>query len=189
MRIFIGIPVNKKIRNALRSEVQKIKPLIHKARFSSWEGYHITLRFLGDVSEALLVDLILKLEETHFKTLPFEVCFTTLCVFQKSKGDILWLGVTENAHLQALKEEVETLVASVGFEPEARAFVPHLTLGRGVHYTQDFDKMKSHWSFKRHCVSVDRIVLFESVQVGGQLSYVPLMYLLIGQPKKLYPKV
>lgn len=188
MRIFIGIPLNKKMRSALRSEVQKIKPLIHKGKFSSWEGYHITLRFLGDISEAQMVDLILKLEDTHLRTLPFEVCFTTLGVFKKSKGDILWLGVSENAHLQALKEEVDTLVVSVGFEPEARAFVPHLTLGRGIRYTQDFEKMQSHWSFKRHCVPVDRIVLFESVQVEGKLSYVPLMYLLIGQPKKSHPK-
>lgn len=180
MRLFIGIPLNKKIRKALWSEVQKIRPLIHKGRLSSWEGYHITLQFLGEVSPEQMAALILKLEETPIETVPFEVCFTTLGIFQKSKGDVLWLGVTENPDLQSLKLEVESLVTSVGFDKESRAYIPHLTLARGVRYTQSFEKVQRHWSFKRHCVQVDRIVLFESVQVAGKLCYLPLSYRLIG---------
>lgn len=180
MRIFIGIPLTEKTRNAVRSEVEKIKPLIHKGRFSSWEGYHITLAFLGEVSEVRMEELAMKLECARLETMPFEIEFTTLGAFQKSKGDVLWLGVTASEHLLTLKQEVEAIITSAGFVPEERAYVAHLTLGRGVRYTQSFEKMQRQWSFKRHPVWVDRIVLFESVQVEGQLCYVPLLYKTLG---------
>lgn len=176
MRLFIGIPLTEKIRHALRSEVEKIKPLIHKGRFSSWEGYHITLEFLGEVSEERMVELAIKLEGASLETKPFEMSFAALGVFQKSKGDILWLGVTETPYLLTLKQEVEAITTQMGFEPEQRSYIPHLTLGRGIRYTQSFENLLKHWSFKRHPVWVDQIVLFESVQVKGQLSYVPLLY-------------
>lgn len=176
MRLFIGIPLSEKIRNALRSEAEKIKPMIHKGRFSSWEGYHITLVFLGEVTEEQLVDLALKIQGAHFETKPFEIGFSSLGAFHKAKGDVLWLGLKESTHLFQLKAEVELITSSTGFDAETRDFVPHLTLGRGVRYTHSFEKMQNHWSFKRHPIWVDQIVLFESVQVNGQLSYVPLLY-------------
>lgn len=43
---------------------------------------------------------------------------------------ILFVGVEENTEMVKLKESVDDCLYSLGFLPEQRKFVPHLTIGR-----------------------------------------------------------
>lgn len=44
---------------------------------------------------------------------------------------MIWCGIDgETGSLAELQKTVESVCAAFGFEPEARAFQPHLTLGR-----------------------------------------------------------
>jgi 2'-5' RNA ligase len=43
---------------------------------------------------------------------------------------VLWVGFVLEPALSDLQSDIDRTLADEGFEPEKRAFVPHLTLGR-----------------------------------------------------------
>jgi 2'-5' RNA ligase len=93
--------------------------------------YHITMKFLGDVpSEKIetISEALLKVaKENH----AFEAELQGFGAFPTlRKPKVLWLGVKPTPPLRCLKHDVEWALSQVGFEREARAFHPHLTLGR-----------------------------------------------------------
>ena len=63
---------------------------------------------------------------------PFSLVVEGLGCFPNPKRPrVLWAGVTEDTGgLKALQRDVEKSLVPLGFEPENRAFHPHLTLGR-----------------------------------------------------------
>lgn len=183
MRLFIGIPFSERVRNQIRKAVMKIQPSIAKGKLSDWEGYHLTLKFLGEVSEQDMAKLALLMREASLPLTPFELRLTELGTFRKSGGDVLWLGVTVPPELVVLQQEVESLASLAGFEPEVRSYSPHLTLGRGVRYTESFEALSKHWTMKRLKVKVDRVVLFHSTKLSGRLAYVPLLIRRLGETR------
>lgn len=180
MRLFIGIPFPDTVRSQIGRRVAAIRPYLAKGRLGLGEGYHITLKFLGEVSEQDAAALSLLLADTPFQTQPFEMTFTEPGYFRKRGGDILWLGVTLPPQLISLQQEIETLAKDSGFPPENRAYTPHLTLGRGVRYSESFEETVKHWPSGNIRTWVDRVCLFQSVQVDGRLTYVPLVTLWLG---------
>ncbi len=181
MRLFIGIPFSERVRSQIRKAVMKIQPSISKGKLSDWEGYHLTLKFLGEVSEQDMEKLTILMREAVLPQMPFELRLTELGTFRKSGGDVLWLGVTVPPELAALQQEMESLAGLAGFEPEARPYSAHLTLGRGVRYTESFEALSKHWTMKRLKVKADRVVLFHSTKLGGRLAYVPLLIRRLGE--------
>lgn len=177
MRLFIGIPFSEGVRSRIRKNMLAVHLAIAKGKLSSWEGYHLTLKFLGEVPEEQLAVLTRAMAETALHTQPFEITFTALGAFKKSKGDVLWLGVSALPALAFLYAEVEALAESAGFEKEPGSYVPHVTLGRGVRYHESFDETARHWKPVDVGEWVERIALFQSVQTAGQLTYVPLVTL------------
>ncbi len=180
MRLFIGIPFSENLRSQIRKNVVALRSFIAKGRLSPWEGYHITLKFLGEVSSERMAELALLMAKTPLRTAPFELRFTELGAFRKSGGDVLWLGVTLPPQLLALQKEIEALAGAAGFEPESRSYTPHLTLGRGVRYTEGFEEAAGHWTPLSRHQWVDHIALFQSVQIEGRLTYVPLVSITLG---------
>ena len=61
MRIFIAIPVPEEIKgqaSQIKSELSRLKPDI---KWVEYENYHITLKFLGEVTEKQLDEIKTKL--------------------------------------------------------------------------------------------------------------------------------
>lgn len=174
MRLFIGISVSEQARRRIHRAFRDIEPLLGRAKPAPWEGYHLTLQFLGEVSEADGEALAGRLRDGRFEAPPFPLMFTGLGRFQKTGGDVLWLGVDQPPPLTGLQGEVARLTAAAGFVPEARPFSPHLTLARGVRYKDGFEAVSRLWSLPPLTETVSRVTLFHSTRVAGQLSYLPL---------------
>jgi 2'-5' RNA ligase len=47
-----------------------------------------------------------------------------------AKPSVLWVGVEAPAALSALQREIEAAMVELGFDPEERAYHPHITVGR-----------------------------------------------------------
>jgi len=96
------------------------------------ENLHLTLRFLG----ALPADARGRIEEALGAAVgrcdAFRATLGGLGAFPRPRASrVVWVGVTEGAaSLMALQERVETAVTASGMTPEARAYHPHVTLGR-----------------------------------------------------------
>lgn len=96
------------------------------------ENFHVTLKFLGGVDAAqvpILTD-VLRAATAGYRAFDLEI--GGLGAFPSvTRPRVLWAGVIEGGHpLGALAAGVEHMLAGFGFEPEARGFSPHITLGR-----------------------------------------------------------
>ncbi|WP_338726671.1 RNA 2',3'-cyclic phosphodiesterase [Haladaptatus sp. DJG-WS-42] len=98
---------------------------------------HITLKFLGEVSEEGVGDIEAALEDAVRTAAirPFRATFEGLGAFPSAEYiRVVWLGVGEGAEeLTRLYEAIERRLIEEGFEPESHEFTPHVTLGRMRH--------------------------------------------------------
>ena len=101
------------------------------------ENIHLSLKFLGEVEESREPELRSALQQAAGggaegnEPRPLTVQITGFGVFPDyHRPHVLWAGVTPDPGLELLQHSVEQAFAPLGFPTEARAFRPHVTLGR-----------------------------------------------------------
>jgi RNA 2',3'-cyclic 3'-phosphodiesterase len=100
------------------------------------ENIHLSLKFLGDVDDTREHELHAALQRaagTGSEPRPLTLQITGFGVFPDyHRPRVLWAGVTPEPGLELLQHGVEHAFAPLGFPTEARAFRPHVTLGRAA---------------------------------------------------------
>jgi 2'-5' RNA ligase len=92
---------------------------------------HLTLEFLGGVPQPRLVSVLEAGESVAASANPFEIVLDRLEHWQRPQVLCLTASIVP-APLAALVLALRSALAARGFEPEERAFRPHLTLARKV---------------------------------------------------------
>jgi 2'-5' RNA ligase len=92
---------------------------------------HITLWFIGDLADARLAQFRAAASEP-FRTRAFELQFGLPGLFPPAGAPrVLWIGIDSGVeHLRSLHDELQPRMVALGFEPEHRAYAPHLTIAR-----------------------------------------------------------
>ncbi len=147
---------------------------LQNARWISPENFHITLRFIGDVSE----DMAFEIDESLslIRAEPFDLHLSGLGSFGHSKPHALWAGVADSDPLHALHARQETAMQKLGLKPEPRKYTPHVTIARlNKRATNAGDVM--HYIEHRNLFStlpfpVTRFVLFSARNSKGGGPYV-----------------
>jgi len=98
------------------------------ARWIEPADYHITLRFLGDVDRRMAHDVDSFLSDLQAE--PFEVTLDALGSFGGDRPRAVFARAQPSARLSELQGDLERLMRRLGLPPEARKFVPHVTLAR-----------------------------------------------------------
>jgi len=134
MRLFLALEVPQEIREALGRFQRELAGQLRGWRFARSEGFHLTLRFLGEVQEADLTRQNEIWRSVAAKGVPVRVVFRGLGVFPDERSPrVLWVGAVEEppaGRLRSLAEQFEQAAVRLGFDPENRPFRPHLTLAR-----------------------------------------------------------
>jgi len=131
MRLFIGIPITEEIRRYVQTRRQELETCQPDFKWVSSENLHITLQFLGNVSQERLENLSSLIKEAALAT----PCFTTrtdrLGVFPSlSAPRVLWLGFGQGgSEISELAEQLKTRLQGQ-YHVESRSFHAHLTLAR-----------------------------------------------------------
>jgi RNA 2',3'-cyclic 3'-phosphodiesterase len=96
------------------------------------DNLHLTLKFLGGVEPGRLAGIEVALARVAVEARPFDLAVRGLGAFPTpSRPRVLWAGVAAGGEaLGALARRVDDALAALGFEREARAYSPHVTLGR-----------------------------------------------------------
>ena len=138
------------------------------ARWIDPENYHLTLRFIGDIDDALARDIAGLLGRVQRR--PFELRLDGLASFGGRKPRALVASATPVAPLMELQAEHERLLQRLGLEPEGRKYTPHVTLARlresSSRQVADYLATRAH--YRSSAFEVSRFVLFSSrASVGG----------------------
>ena len=124
-RLFIGLELPLNSRLMLAALDPKIKGL----RWLPADQLHLTMSFLGQVEAAR--EETLRTALTRARVPPFFLPIQGLGAFGGDRPTIVWAGVGKgHPHLFALHKHIQDAVLQSGFEPDLRAFHPHITLGR-----------------------------------------------------------
>lgn len=133
IRAFIAIELPPDIQNRLEQVSQQLQQVLAGSpiRWVQTSNMHLTLKFLGDVSEKnldLLTEMIRNEAESHFE---HEFSVGGLGAYPSLKRPrVIWVGVEAPAELLALQTGIENKTVKLGYPREERPFSPHLTLGR-----------------------------------------------------------
>ena len=133
VRSFIAIELPDELKLELSQLVAQLK-----SGEQSWVKWvdpyniHLTLKFLGNVAVDRLDDTTGAIEKAAQGIAPFRLELKELGVFPNLRRvQVAWVGISgEVDKLSQLQQRIESNLAPLGFTPESRPFVPHLTLAR-----------------------------------------------------------
>jgi 2'-5' RNA ligase len=192
IRSFLAIELPEAIRNKIDEIQRDLKSSHADVRWVSPEKIHLTLKFFGNTEEARVESIIKAIENPVRNTPAFIVKVRRIGAFPHWKNPrVIWMGlIDEKGTLSPFQKELETELEGIGFEPDARPFRPHLTLGR-VNSSRGKEELirkverYQEGDFGEFCV--ERVILFKSdlrpagpiytllreVRLGGQEEQAP----------------
>ncbi|MBN8215329.1 MAG: RNA 2',3'-cyclic phosphodiesterase [Spirochaetes bacterium] len=170
-RFFIAIPLPLEIGERLYD----MTPEGEGIRAVPIGNHHLTLRFLGELSESSFGEVRDALEEVEFPRL--ELRFQGVGFFpQGGRPKVLWAGVAPLAPLSALQKTVDKALSGCRLSLEKRPFVPHITLAR-LENADDGELavfLKAHHAWEAPGFPAHSITLFESRPGGKGPRYEPV---------------
>ena len=163
IRAFIGIAI--RVSPSLRKLLRDCELLENGIKTVSEQNLHVTLKFLSDVSEDQLakVDRILTATVPRYRI--HHISLVGIGAFPHvRRPSVVWIGMQPAELLIALAGEIERELRLIGFEPEQRAFSPHLTIGRIKFRPPQklFDLMREHEQTAFGDVEIDEVRLYSS---------------------------
>jgi 2'-5' RNA ligase len=133
LRTFIAVDIPSHIQQIIQKKTEPLRNTLGLSlvRWVAVENIHLTLKFLGDISPANVEMLIQMLRTEAELVQAFQFHLSGLGSFPSLKRPrVLFIGIQAPAELEALYHGIEATCRRLGYEPEARAFSPHLTIGR-----------------------------------------------------------
>lgn len=146
MRIFIGIRLD---NSSIQFIDQALKPLKRISTPIKWvqpENLHLTLKFIGEVTEDQLFQIVSVLQKTDYGISPFTLKISGIGKFSRGKTlTVLWAGAETNGELEKLYHSIENNMARISINRETRPFKSHITLGRNrkdFNFSGFYDQME-----------------------------------------------
>lgn len=133
-RLFTAVELPQELRAQLSALITQLSAALPRGsvRWVRADGIHLTLKFYGEVATDQVPGLQAALTRAADSAAPMALELKELGTFPgPARPRVIWVGVKgEVEKLNALQRAVEEASTPLGFEPEARGFKPHLTLGR-----------------------------------------------------------
>ncbi len=180
LRVFCAVELPDAAREAAAAHAARLRRDFPDAR-ASWArpaSLHITLKFLGELEAARLVELTRAAGAAAEGFGPFPLSVEEAGTFPpRGAARVLWLGVRdESGKLARLKRRLEEECEAAGFAREPRAFKPHLTLARlrapkDAHALSEAHRRST---FGPHAFTVSELVVMRSELGPGGSRYTPL---------------
>ena len=167
-RLFTGVEIPPDVGQALAM----LRGGLPGARWIDPENYHLTLRFIGNVDDAIAHEVASLLGRV--KRGAFELRVDGLTFFGGKKPRAVVAAVTPEPVLMEVQAEQERLMQRIGLEPEGRKYTPHVTLARlRDSSSRDVaDYLAARGLFRTTPFRISRFVLFSSRASFGGGPYV-----------------
>ena len=132
IRAFVALELDSHIQTRLGEIQEELKKSGISIRWVKPENIHLTLKLLGQITFEQIEQIKKTLEETAETKKPFFIGLGKLGAFPKPEHPrVIWAGIKEGCkETIQFDKELEARLQTLGFTPEAREFIPHLTLGR-----------------------------------------------------------
>lgn len=131
MRLFVAITLDGTIRENLISIRELIRKYQPDVKLVETENIHLTVRFLGEISEDILPRIFGALSiinEYHC----FEIELKNIGAFPSvKKPKVIWIGCEDRTNtLNKIYQALESGFIAIGLQPDEKGFSAHITLAR-----------------------------------------------------------
>jgi 2'-5' RNA ligase len=158
LRLFVGIEFPPELKLALSLLCNGLPG----ARWVDPGNFHLTLRFIGEITEDLAGDIDAALAGLKARRFALQLAGTG--VFGGNRPHALWVGVERHPDLVRLRDKIEQALIRTGLAPEQRRFAPHVTLARlrDPPLDQLGQFLAAHGQFRAAPLPVERFSLIAS---------------------------
>lgn len=132
MRAFIALPLPPDVQRALEGLHRQLAGSQADVKWVEREQLHVTLKFLGEITEAQRQAVEAMVRRVAEATPPFTATLDHLGAFPSVEAPrIIWVGLSEGAgETTRLAELIEQAGVAIPLAREERPFSAHVTLGR-----------------------------------------------------------
>ncbi|MFD1362304.1 RNA 2',3'-cyclic phosphodiesterase [Lentibacillus salinarum] len=157
---FLAVPLPGFLKEQYARWQRSLKEKLPYRQWTHPDDLHITLTFLGAVSQEQVKPLhhsLQAIEKIRIFTLQTEALGT---FGDPAKPRVLWAGVKRNDDLLGLQRTVEHIALQAGFQQEKRTYSPHITLAKKWDGgKQDLSALKQHYT-EGQSITVNEVVLY-----------------------------
>ena len=130
-RAFIAIDIEPEARKELSRLAGSIKALCHGS-YPSSDMYHMTIAFLGDITDVQADAMCRVLEDVAEKYKPFDLKLCRLGYFAQPESATVFCSTERDNTLLSLAQDVYRAAWDVRIPFDDKPFRAHITLGRRV---------------------------------------------------------
>ncbi|MCK9262789.1 MAG: RNA 2',3'-cyclic phosphodiesterase [Deltaproteobacteria bacterium] len=178
IRTFAAIDLPEEIKADLAFVIADLSRKNDRVRWVKPAGMHLTLKFLGDIPEQVVVPLSAELGAVARDFAPLSLAVEGLGAFPNPRRPrVVWAGLSGDLEpLRKLASRVDKACASFGVKPEKRPFQAHITIGRlKIPTVVDLNK-----ELRKKGFSATEIVLYQSELLPTGARYTVLNRSILG---------
>jgi 2'-5' RNA ligase len=174
LRVFLALEISPTVKEYLQGIIKIMASRITGVRWVKSEGQHITLKFFGELDEAMVENIRTRLLSIDDKFEPFEATIKGIDAFpNKRRARVIVVTLEKGVDIaKAIFNDIEVALLPLGFEGEKRDYTPHITLGRKKEQSPILERDIPDLNGMRFIV--DRLVMFRSTLTPQGAIYSPL---------------
>lgn len=174
MRVFLALEISPTVKEYLQGIIKIMASRITGVRWVKSEGQHITLKFFGELDEAMVENIRTRLLSIEDKFEPFETTIKGIDAFpNKRRARVIVVTLEKGVDIaKAIFNDIEVALLPLGFEGEKRDYTPHITLGRKKEQSPILERDIPDLNGMGFIV--DRLVMFRSTLTPQGAIYSPL---------------
>ena len=191
IRTFIALDLDDSIRTILSGVISQMAQELPPIKWVDPQGIHLTLAFLGDLTDQQVAKARQAAEAAARQVKPFRFHLSHLGVFDSSQHPrVIWVGVNEpSGALQQLHRLLSKELELCGLAVEKRVFSPHLTLARikmplGSDERQRLTRLLTEIKVASSPHNASRLCVMRSELLRSGARYTPLEEYLLGEAGK-----
>jgi len=174
LRVFLALEISPSVKEYLQGIIKIMASRITGVRWVKSEGQHITLKFFGELDEAMVENIRTRLLSIDDKFEPFEATIKGIDAFpNKRRARVIVVTLEKGVDIaKAIFNDIEVALLPLGFEGEKRDYTPHITLGRKKEQSPILERDIPDLNGMGFIV--DRLVMFRSTLTPQGAIYSPL---------------
>ena len=171
IRLFTALSIPEDLRLRLAA----LGSGIDGARWVDAGNLHITLCFIGDVSEPVADEVCHALEAVRGTPVPVRLGAAGQFA-SRGRARAVWVGVEKTPELSLLHDKIARALIRAGLPPEGRRYAPHVTIGRlrGARPNHVLNWLEANGAFFAPAFEAPSFVLYESRLGRSGPDYAPV---------------
>ena len=171
-RLFIGISFSTELKDYFKHAQLMVEKYCEVAKYTSYDNFHLTLKFLGMMEEASvnqLIEIINSIDVEKIILMLDHIGF-----FKKKNRYVIYMGTHPNEALTKVAMDLhDALVEARLVTQEEFIYTPHVTLCRNAKLLVPSVDLSRGIDIQKEMM-LDNITLYESTNINGVLTYQPL---------------